>query len=207
MVTEKSVVAAEHVDQRFGDHELMPRMEALLQVAGCKFEDLTQVACVIGPGGFMSLRVAVALANTLADQLQIPIAGVHLSEVYAARISPSPVGEGLGVGALWLHSTKKTELFVRGFGDYAKTWPVPMHVMLEDFLDIVRRDVRIARLYTGELRHGTHSPRIPEKTGIQKTNPRTVVWKGVVTKLRFFSNKLRRNLPLVSICFAGHDHY
>ena len=151
MVTEKSVVAAEHVDQRFGDHELMPRMEALLQVAGCKFEDLTQVACVIGPGGFMSLRVAVALANTLADQLQIPIAGVHLSEVYAARISPSPVGEGLGVGALWLHSTKKTELFVRGFGDYAKTWPVPMHVMLEDFLDIVRRDVRIARLYTGEL--------------------------------------------------------
>ena len=100
MVTEKSVVAAEHVDQRFGDHELMPRMEALLQVAGCKFEDLTQVACVIGPGGFMSLRVAVALANTLADQLQIPIAGVHLSEVDAARIYPSPVGGGLGVGAV-----------------------------------------------------------------------------------------------------------
>ncbi|TSC57123.1 MAG: Glycoprotease family protein, partial [Candidatus Peregrinibacteria bacterium Greene0416_62] len=127
LVAGESVIAAEHIDQRLGDHELMPRVEALLRVSGSGFTDLTQVACVVGPGGFMSLRVAVALANTLADQLQIPIAGVHLSDVYAARM-------GNEENCLWLHSTKKTELFVRGFGDYEKQWPVAIHVMLEDFV-------------------------------------------------------------------------
>ncbi|MDD5751469.1 MAG: hypothetical protein PHS73_03035 [Candidatus Peribacteraceae bacterium] len=34
---------------------------------------------------------------------------------------------------LWLHSTKKHELFVRGFGKYTKQWPEAEHVMLEEF--------------------------------------------------------------------------
>ncbi len=152
LVNESSVMAAEHIDQRLEDRELLPRVETLLQGAKCDFSDLTHIACVVGPGGFMSLRVGVALANTLGDQLGIPSAGVHLSDVYAARTQ----------NALWLHSTKKQELFVRGFGEAAKTWPEATHVTLEDLLNILRRDAPFARLlWAGEL--------IPEHRGAIET--------------------------------------
>ena len=149
MATEKSVISAEHIDQRLGDQELMSRVEKTLQIANCKLQDLTQIACVIGPGGFMSLRVAVALANTLSDQLKIPIAGIHLSEVYEERLQ---IANCKLQSCLWLHSTKKQELFVRGFGEAAKIWSEATHVILEDFLNILRRDAPLARLlWVGEL--------------------------------------------------------
>ncbi len=149
LVTKQGVSAIEHIDQRLEDQELLPRVEKLLQDAGSRFEDLTQIVCVVGPGGFMSLRVAVALANTLADQLNIPICGVHLSDVYGGRLQ---VAGCRLQSCLWLHSTKKQELFVRGFGDSAKMWPEATHVTLEDFLNILRRDAPLARLlWVGEL--------------------------------------------------------
>lgn len=152
-VTEKEVIASEPVDHRIGDHELVPLLEAVLGRAKWSYRDLTHVACVIGPGGFTSLRVAVALANTLVHQLKIPGTGVHLSDLSFARISPHPaqshgvrerrwqgatlshqMGEGRVRDVLWIHSTKKHELFVRGFGEYAKQWPEAAHSTIEDFL-------------------------------------------------------------------------
>ncbi|MBM3228008.1 tRNA (adenosine(37)-N6)-threonylcarbamoyltransferase complex dimerization subunit type 1 TsaB [Candidatus Peribacteria bacterium] len=128
LVTEQSVLASDHIDQRIGDHALLPRLETVLGVGGGGWKDITHIACVVGPGGFMSLRVGVALANTLSDQLGIPSTGIHLSDVYLARSSKE---QGVGSSILWLHSTKKTELFVRGFGDAAKIWPEATHVTLE----------------------------------------------------------------------------
>ena len=144
-VTEQRVVAAVPVDHRVDDGELLTMLEKLLQDAGWQFADLTHVACIIGPGGFMSLRVAVSLANTLVHHLNIPGTGVHLSDLYAARIPPPPLGSARGTlshrmgegrvrDVLWIHSTKKHELFVRGFGEYAKLWPEARHVVFDDFL-------------------------------------------------------------------------
>ncbi|MDD5103001.1 MAG: hypothetical protein PHX93_01225 [Candidatus Peribacteraceae bacterium] len=158
-VTEERVIASEDSDHRVGDHELIPLFEKTLQAAGWKVGDLTHCACVTGPGGFMSLRVAVAFANTLIHQLKISGAGIHLSDLYAARTplpSPLPPGEG---GAerrergktqedfLWLHSTKKHELFVRGFGSFASLWPEPSHVTIDAFLERLPQGA----LWTGEL--------------------------------------------------------
>jgi tRNA threonylcarbamoyl adenosine modification protein YeaZ len=159
LVTEQEVLAIEHIDQRLEDQELLPRVEKTLQIANCKLQDLTHIACVVGPGGFMSLRVAVALANTLADQLNIPICGVHLSDVYKAKLPARLLAGTDGQIAncklqscLWLHSTKKQELFVREFGDNAKMWPEATHVTLEAFIEMIGRDVRLSgRLYAGEL--------------------------------------------------------
>ena len=148
LVTEQEVLAIEHIDHRMGDQELLPRLEQLLGAGGppagrasWAWGDIQRIACVVGPGGFMSLRVAVALANTLADQLQIPIAGVHLSEVYKARTQ----------NALWLHSTKKQELFVREFGDNAKIWPEATHVTLEDLITTIRTWPAKPLFWVGEL--------------------------------------------------------
>jgi hypothetical protein len=158
-VTGERVTALEAVDHRVGDHELIPLFERVLSTASWGSKDLTHVACVIGPGGFTSLRVAVAFANTLAHELTIPAAGIHLSDLYAARITPHPpLGCARGnlshppsplrsfgragwereqgeASFLWLHSTKKYELFVRGFGEFVKFWPEATHVSVEGFLE------------------------------------------------------------------------
>jgi len=133
-VTEQRVIASIALDHRVDDGELITMLEKLLQEARWKFTDLTHVACVTGPGGFMSLRVAVSLANTLVHQLKIPGTGVHLSDLYAARKRDSDLGPRTSGNFLWLHSTKKHELFVRGFGEYAKLWPEAIHMQLDEFL-------------------------------------------------------------------------
>lgn len=141
-IEDDAISASEPVDHRIGDHELIPLFEKTLQTAGWQADDLTHCACVIGPGGFMSLRVAVAFANTLIHQQRIPGAGIHLSDLCAAR-APHPAlratlsrGErAKGEDFLWLHSTKKHELFVRGFGSFASLWPEAAHVTVEDFLE------------------------------------------------------------------------
>jgi tRNA threonylcarbamoyl adenosine modification protein YeaZ len=132
------LVASDEVDHRLGDHELVPRIEQVLRKAGWSCRDLTHVACVVGPGGFTSLRVAVACANTLSDQLRIPSAGVHLSDLCAA------CAEG---DFLWLHSTKREELFVRGFGSLSQRWPEAVHLRLGDFLERAPEGAR----WAGEL--------------------------------------------------------
>ena len=116
---DKSVVASASVHARIGDHELIPMTEKVLAAAGWKFEDLEGIACIVGPGGFTSLRVAVTYANVLADQLQIPSAGIHLSDLYQARTKDPEV--------YWVHSTKKDQLFIRG-----GAWSEPTLISLEE---------------------------------------------------------------------------
>ena len=138
-VTDNTVIASEPVDHRISDHELMPLLEGILRRAKWSFQDLTHVACVTGPGGFTSLRVAVALANTLVHQLKIPGTGVHLSDLKKAQCSENDI--------LWLHSTKKHELFIRGFGIHAKQWSEAMHIML----DVAEKGLPKGAQWVGEL--------------------------------------------------------
>lgn len=124
LCTEEAVIALKSIDHRIGDHELIVFFESVLKKAKWKSGELTHIACVIGPGGFTSLRTGVAFANALAWSLKIPIVGVHLSDLYAVRATQPSF--------LWLHSTKKNELFVRGFGTYGQKWPEPIHVLLDE---------------------------------------------------------------------------
>ena len=118
-VSENAVIAHHAVDSRIGDHELIPLIETLLKEAKWSYDDLTHIACVTGPGGFTSLRVGVTCANVLADQLKIPSEGIHLSDLYAARTENKD--------ALWLHSTKKDSLFIKG-----DSWNEPTHVTIDE---------------------------------------------------------------------------
>lgn len=120
-VTEDGVCASYTTDERIGDEKLIPIVDSVLKEAKWTYEDVTHIACIIGPGGFTSLRIAVTFANVLADQLQIPSAGIHLSQLYAARIPPS------SNDVYWLHSTKKTQVFIRG-----GKWNEPTLISLEE---------------------------------------------------------------------------
>ncbi len=152
-VTDDRVISSFAAGHRIDDAALVPHVEDLLKKAEWSFSDLTHLACVNGPGGFTSLRVAVALANTLISQLKIPACAVHLSELYVVRsrsFLPSPpaplpqAGEG---GLFWFHSTKKTELFIRGFGSLAKDFPEPVCIGVDDLKKHVKKGI----FWMGEL--------------------------------------------------------
>lgn len=123
-VSEEQTIAIRFADHRLGDDAVMPLLDAVLQDAGWTDADITHIACTTGPGGFTSLRMAVTLANVLADQLRVPLAGVRLDQLYAARVTD--------VDWLWIHATKKRELFVRGFGVHADRWPDATLTPLDD---------------------------------------------------------------------------
>lgn len=137
--TDDHVLAQKSVDRRVGDHELMPLVEHILVQAKWEPSDLTRLACVVGPGGFMSLRVAVSLANAFAWGLNIPSAGIHLSDLYRARAEHSSV--------FWLHSTKRDSLFIRELEKGAKRWPEPTLITRKE----LEKFSKESRSWMGEL--------------------------------------------------------
>lgn len=122
-VNDQLIVHLVTIDHRIDDASLMGLIERTVKDAGWSYQDLNRIACVVGPGGFTSLRVGVATANALADALEIPMCGVHLSDVYAARMTNDAMANDQFV---WFHSTKKNELFIRGPGI-----PEPQHITLD----------------------------------------------------------------------------
>lgn len=109
------VASSKVLDGRMGDHELPSLLLETVTGAAWDIEQVQRIACVTGPGGFTSQRVAVTFANTLAWGLRIPSAGIHLCDLWAARTTQK--------NFTWAHSTKRDLLFVRGFGSDAKRWP------------------------------------------------------------------------------------
>lgn len=142
-VSNNETVAIRFMDHRIGDSGILPALEEVLTEAAWTPKDLTNIACVTGPGGFTSLRVAVTLANTWADQLLVPVAGIHLSDLYGSRVACAAHVEvetcdshvsTTGKTFIWLHSTRKTHLFIRGFGECAKVWPEPTLLSVEEIV-------------------------------------------------------------------------
>lgn len=118
-----------------GESQVIPILEEALREVKWGYDTLTHIACVIGPGGFVSLRIGITATNTLAWALGLPSAGMHLSDLWAARAPsphPLPLGEGQGEGFLWLHSTRREQLFVRGFGAFMKRYPKPTLINIEN---------------------------------------------------------------------------
>lgn len=118
--------------------EITKYIEELLQKTGHTYANLTQAICITGPGGFTSLRIGVTIINTLHVVCNIPVAGIHLAELYRFRLN--------GSNTLWLHSTKKDLVFVQGFGTLATKYPKPQCLNIEE----VKNDCAHANI-TGEL--------------------------------------------------------
>ncbi len=67
-----------------GDHKvsenLLNLIGKLLKKNKIKFEQLKGIITVTGPGPFTSLRIAVAVANTLAYSLKIPVVAIEMKQ-------------------------------------------------------------------------------------------------------------------------------
>jgi tRNA threonylcarbamoyladenosine biosynthesis protein TsaB len=60
--------------------KLLDNIDKILLNSKKKLQDLTGVICIIGPGGFTSLRIGITTANTIAWTLNIPIVGIENKE-------------------------------------------------------------------------------------------------------------------------------
>ncbi len=118
-----AVVSSREIHPKTSDRELIEFYESILKEAEWKPANIDRIACVVGPGGFTSLRVAAAFANALSYALDVPSAGIHTSDLKHAQSADDDV--------LWFHSTKKNELFIRGFGRHAQPLPEPQCISLD----------------------------------------------------------------------------
>lgn len=145
---DQNTVGSESVHARIGDHEVIPMIEKVLAEAGWSFEGLEAIACIVGPGGFTSLRVAVTFANVLSDQLGIGSVGIHLSDLYRARVGSAKdevrSAKGKEKNVYWLHSTKKDQLFVCG-GE----WKEPTLISIDELQSRITNHE--SRMWMGEL--------------------------------------------------------
>jgi tRNA A37 threonylcarbamoyladenosine modification protein TsaB len=144
LVTDTGAVVqalADHTDEA----SLLPAIEGFLRTHSASFLSLTALAAVTGPGGFMSLRTGMALMNALQWKLQIPMAGIHLSDLWKTRVIS---GQRSAVSdVVWIHSTKKEVFFIRGFGSFEKKWKEPELITLAE----LQRTMTTPTPFVGEM--------------------------------------------------------
>jgi tRNA threonylcarbamoyl adenosine modification protein YeaZ len=127
---------------------LMETIESMLKQIGKNLSDLTHIACVLGPGGFTSLRIAAAMANALSFALHIPSVGMRLADLYAAQMETKDF--------IWIHTTRKTHLFVQGFGIHKKIWTEPTLMKLDEVVTSLPHDAHIVGELIPEHRERIH---------------------------------------------------
>ena len=95
-VVDERVIAARQVDATRGHAALLPAMvDAVLDAARLRPEELDLVAVTVGPGSFTGIRAGLALAHGFALALGIPVVGVTVGEALADALP------FLGARQLW----------------------------------------------------------------------------------------------------------
>ncbi len=67
---------------------LLPMVERILKDSGWGFDQLEGIAVDKGPGSFTGIRIGLTAARTLAQLLDIPLAGVVSLDILAESITP-----------------------------------------------------------------------------------------------------------------------
>lgn len=161
--------------------ELSSQLHILLQefLRPQSWQDLSFVAICIGPGGFTGTRIGVAIARTLAQQLDIPLFGIsamvaaahnHVSEVDNA-IPPQdiavtmPAKRGAVYGAIyhWNGETLTTKLEDRvlpgsDWEDKQSQWSEPLlNLFLESGVGLAKHTPSLLSLGHEQWQLGQYS--------------------------------------------------
>lgn len=110
----------------------------------------------------MSLRIGITLANTLADQLTIPIAGIRMDRLYRSKLSV------LSSQLFWLHSTQRSRLFLSDLSGESE----PQLISIDDLAS----HLSASSGYCGEL--------IPEHEElVKKTGATSIALESIKTSI------------------------
>src|ERR1700738_829585 len=90
----RRVLAAEDWVRRRDDQPVLARLEALVERAGGRPDDLDAVAAARGPGSFTGLRVGLALAAGLAYARHIPLHLIDSLPIVARPPAGAPAPGG-----------------------------------------------------------------------------------------------------------------
>ncbi|PIZ76376.1 tRNA (adenosine(37)-N6)-threonylcarbamoyltransferase complex dimerization subunit type 1 TsaB [Candidatus Peregrinibacteria bacterium CG_4_10_14_0_2_um_filter_41_8] len=120
------------------DH-ILPNIEQLLKETDTTLQDLDEVHVLQGPGSFTSLRLGIAAANTLAQELNIDLKVLNTADYITARLpAPAPNFCLLKSGGQQVHVFKD--------GEYVEQMP------LADFINHHQNDtLTIATDFTDRL--------------------------------------------------------
>jgi len=94
---------------------LAPMAGEALALAGVGYSDIRRIVTTIGPGSFTGLRVGLSMALALGMALDIPVAGVLVSDAIAMDVLSQ--NKGLGCNLVVLIETKRADFYVHEFND------------------------------------------------------------------------------------------
>jgi len=79
---------------------LIPMIEEALVKSGTQYQDLSAIACTIGPGSFTGIRVGLAAARGIAFAAKIKTLGFTTLETlaFAARVQSNPITAIINAG-------------------------------------------------------------------------------------------------------------
>jgi tRNA threonylcarbamoyladenosine biosynthesis protein TsaB len=88
---------------------LVPLIEAALDAAKLRYQDLDLLAVTTGPGAFTGIRIALATARGLAVACELPLVGITNFEALAHAI---PKSERVGCKVLVILETKRSDFYI-----------------------------------------------------------------------------------------------
>ena len=79
---------------------LMPMIDSILAAAGCRFDDLSQIAVTTGPGSFTGVRIGISAARGFALALGLESRGIGVLDVLAEQAFAETGTQGALVAVL-----------------------------------------------------------------------------------------------------------
>ncbi|WP_018249292.1 tRNA (adenosine(37)-N6)-threonylcarbamoyltransferase complex dimerization subunit type 1 TsaB [Orenia marismortui] len=90
LISEEGIIGETLLNlQETHSQRLMPQVVNLLEACGYKPKDLGGIGVALGPGSFTGIRIGLTTAKTLAQSLDIPIAGISTLEAMAYNLEYS----------------------------------------------------------------------------------------------------------------------
>ncbi len=133
-----------------GAEMLVPTLQQVLQTVRRSPDEITQIACVRGPGSFTGIRLALTTAFGLSRALARPdkggpnthgpaMAGVDYLPLLAATAQSEADGLCDGLAALWvLTHARRGQVNMQGFGKLGKPLTAPETLSLEEAITLIQ---------------------------------------------------------------------
>ena len=139
------IVAVRELRERGHAEAIMPMVVAVMEQAGCRFEDLERIAVTVGPGSFSGVRVGVAAARGLALATGAPLIGLTTLAVMARgarRRGDVPSDAPLTIA----HDARRGQVYFGRFGRADESL---------DEIALLAPDDAAARMGEGEIAAGS----------------------------------------------------